>query len=475
MTAPIFVDDMPLTPFLGNVKQRIEGAFVRLLGLGPGLTLRWHPRGEPAPGGWLGTFRLEVRTAVGRQFALIARDATGGEAWRVGEVAIELDAGPDGRGLPQEVDVTEAVAAIRARFEGGQAPVHEVDELRTALALRREFPNQSDEVLFRRVERTTSGTVGMLRLGFRCNQDCFFCPQSRAWQGPDDDLLRTWLDELGAGGLKILTITGGEPTIYPVFAEIVHRAVHHWGMAVFAQTNAVQFAKDSYVDKMREAGLHGLFVSLHSHLEEVSDAVTRAPRTWARTVRGIENAQRAGFGVAINCCVERNNFQTLPEHARFIVERFVKPFQTNPLVSVDYSQPGAYFHGELMQGSIVPYDEIEPFLAPALRILTDAGVAVNATGTCGFVPCMFRSDPSVIPWRKRSRFDDQDLENRRFLDPCRSCAAQPYCVGVRGDVVKWFGDRGLVPYAALPEVQEYRDFDLFQLGLQSLARREGSG
>jgi hypothetical protein len=87
---------------------------------------------------------------------------------------------------------------------------------------------------------------------------------------------------------------------------------------------------------------------------------------------------------------------------------------------------------------------------------------------------MFRSDPSVIPWRKRGRFDDQDLENRRFLDPCRRCAAQPYCVGVRGDVVKRYGDRGLVPYDSLPEVEMYRDFDLFQLGLQILERKRAA-
>jgi MoaA/NifB/PqqE/SkfB family radical SAM enzyme len=283
--------------------------------------------------------------------------------------------------------------------------------------------------------------------------------------------MRTWLDEFGAGGIKILTITGGEPTVYSNFQTLVHRAVHHWGMAVFVQTNAVQFAKDRYVAKILDSGLHGLFVSLHSHSEEVSDRVTRAPKTWKRTVKGIANAQRAGFAVAINCCVERSNYRTLLDHARFIVEHFVDPFPDNPLVSVDYSQPGAYFDPTAMADSIVPYDEVEPYLAPALRVLIDAGVAVNATGTCGFVPCMFRSDPQVIPWRKRERFDVQDLENRRYFDVCRTCAAHPYCVGVRGDVAKRFADRGLVPYPQLPEVKMYRDFDLFQLGRQILARR----
>jgi pyruvate-formate lyase-activating enzyme len=471
MTAPIFVDDMPLTPFLGNVKERITQALERLLGLPGEVSLRWHHIATEEDTQPLVALRLEIRTAVGRQFVLVTRDAVPEDAWQIGGVAVTVDAGADGRGLPCEEDVTQVVAGIRRRFEAGEADVADAKELLTALALRKEFPDQSDEVLFRRVERTTSGTVGMLRLGFRCNQDCFFCPQSRQWQGPDDDLLRTWLDEFGAGGIKILTISGGEPSTYSIFPELVHHAVNHWGMAVFVQTNAVQMAKDSYVTKMLDVGLHGMFVSFHSHLEEVSDRVTRAPRTWARTVKGIQNAQRAGIGVAINCCVEVNNYETLADHAQFIVDNFVTPFPDNPMVSVDYSQPGAYFHAELMEGSVMPYDVIEPYLAPALRILTDAGVPVNATGTCGFVPCMFRADPSLIPWRKRDRFDELDLENRRFTEACRGCAAQPYCVGVRGDVFNQFGDRGLVPYETLPEVEEYRDFDLFQLGLELLTRR----
>lgn len=466
-------DEVALTPFLGNVKQRVGDAFAELLGLPDDLSLRWHPRAGPTDNGWLGTYRLEVRTAVGRQFALRVQDAQGDEAWRVGDLSIEVDAGQDGRGPPRDKDVTDELARLKAWFAGGAAPVEVVARLRSAIELRREFSNFTDEVLFRRIERTTSGTAGVLRLGFRCNQDCFFCPQSRKWQGPDDDLLRTWLDELGAAGIQILTITGGEPTVYPVFTEIVRRASSHWGMAVFVQTNAVQFAKQSYVDKVVDAGLHGAFVSLHSHIEQVSDEITRAPRTWARTIAGLENAQRAGIGVSINCCVERSNYRHLVEHARFIVERFVEPFPENPMVCVDYSQPGAYYHADLMKDSIVPYDEIAPYLTPALRILTDAGVPVNATGTCGFVPCLFHSDPAVIPWRKRGRFDDQDLENRRFLPPCERCAAQPYCVGVRGDVVAQFGDRGLVPYERLPEVSEHRDFDLFQLGLKIAAARAG--
>ncbi len=306
--------------------------------------------------------------------------------------------------------------------------------------------------MYRQLSMGIDGHYGTLRLGFRCNQDCGFCWQSRTWPEPELDVFMRWLDEMAAAGVGELTVTGGEPTLYKGLPQLLERAIRVHGMRVQLQTNAIRLRKAAFVQQLVDTGLEWLFVSLHSPDPTVSDRMTRAPGTWQGTVAGVEQALAHGLRVQLNCVVERANLAQLRDHARFVVERFVRPTPNNPIVSVTYSNPCSYYDASLWQDAVAPLDEVGPEVRAATAILAEAGVAVDVVGSsCGFPPCVFREAPEFIVWADRAEFDTMDVSGRFFPPECDGCAVRDRCLGVRREYYELRGGAGLRPFDSVPE------------------------
>ncbi len=293
-------------------------------------------------------------------------------------------------------------------------------------------------------------TYATIRVGLRCNQDCHFCWQSRQWPDPPADLCKSWVDELAAGGVTNLVFSGGEPTLFKALPELIAHATHTHGMSVGIESNAIQLRKPAMLKKLVEAGLQRALVSFHSFDEATSDRMTRAPGTWRRTVEGVEACLSAGLPIALNCVIERNNYEGLVSHARGIVQRFVEPFPDGRLVQVIYSHPCSYYDASLWHLALVPFDELRPRIVEAARTLMAAGVHVNAAGSCGFPPCVLQDEPSLVPWGQADGFDTADLSGRTYVEACDGCAVRSMCLGVRKEHLEHMGDAGITPYAEVP-------------------------
>ena len=192
-----------------------------------------------------------------------------------------------------------------------------IDALQAALAAWRPFAGMED-----RDFRNGSDTEAIVRVGFRCNQDCGFCRQGRDWPGAPRSVLERWIDEMAAGGVRQLMISGGEPTIYPELLDLVRRA-RAAGLRPWLQTNAIRMAKPGFAQDSVDAGVEGLSVSYHAGDSALSDLLTRAPGTHVRTEAGIRASLRAGMRVGLNCVVGRRNLPHLPATAERIVAEFV--------------------------------------------------------------------------------------------------------------------------------------------------------
>jgi MoaA/NifB/PqqE/SkfB family radical SAM enzyme len=328
----------------------------------------------------------------------------------------------------------------------------------------------------RRVEHTEAGTLGVLRLGFRCNQRCAMCFQGRSWPDPPAELVRTWLDELGAAGVDMLMLTGGEPTVFPELPELIERASQRYGMEVHLQTNGVMLADAEYLAMLVEAGLAVVSVAFHSADPAASDELTGSAGGHERTVRGIENALGANLLVLLVACVEDATVGGLEQYAEFVVRELVRPFSDNSVARVEFLQPGGYYDEERMARTMTPLDRVAAPMVAAARLLRDAEVDLEIGGACGFPQCVFHEAPDLVPWRHRGEPDRRGVYWRDYDDTCGRCAAAGYCLGLREEYRRIHGAAGVLPYDALPQAAAAADRSIERLRRRAdalRARRQG--
>lgn len=340
--------------------------------------------------------------------------------------------------------------ALCARFQQATEPTGLRDALRKALGAlpsskeRFESANLHFETygwdLYHHTESDARSQHGMMRLGFRCNQDCAFCWQGRDWP----ETARPWRDRmerLAARGVQKLVITGGEPTLYPELPEIIADATRR-GWSTVLQTNATALSVPRVRARLVAAGLDGAFVSLHSADPTVSDTITQAKGTWKRTIRGIHGALEDGIWVRLNCVVEKRNLEGLVEHARFVVEHFG---DAPGMVGVQYSHLSSSFDPDAFARLAVPLDAVRPRLLAAAQLLLAAEVDVEVLSGCGFPPCLFAKTPTLL---RTLHQDFQPFERdgrNNGCQTCRQCTWRSACRGPRQEYLQVFGERGLIP------------------------------
>ena len=87
---------------------------------------------------------------------------------------------------------------------------------------------------------------------------------------------------LRRSGLSIVTICGGEPTLWRRLPELLQRATGTHQLAVHMNTNAIKLRNRDFAQSLRAAGLTSIMVSLHATDPVLSDTMTRSPGTHGR-------------------------------------------------------------------------------------------------------------------------------------------------------------------------------------------------
>jgi len=446
VAAPVRPTSEALTSFLGLPRRRVVQALQRLFELPAGFAFDWFDARTDA--GRSGGLAIAITTPEGRALRFeLAEAGSVQRPWARGGgiVAILLPGDQEGAFLP--ADIARLRRHVVERLQHLDAPSERplVDELRRSLGDVRRYRGLNDTAYRQISARTDGSPFGFLRLGFRCNQRCAMCWQQRTWPDAPEAYPSLWLDEMAAAGVRDVSLTGGEPTLYPRLLDLVDRAARHHGMTVSLQTNAIRLARGDLAARLRAAGLTEVLVSFHGATAEVAEALTGAPGSHAATVAGIQACLAAGLSVSLNAIVERRTLPYLPEHAREVLRLFVAAHPENPVRNVDYSHPCRYADAAEWARAVVPFDEVRRWLAEARRILVDGGVGVSLLGSCGWPDCVVPEGPAPSTRPGRDDLDVQDVAGRIFLAPCEGCGARRTCLGVRREYVDVHGARGLIP------------------------------
>lgn len=133
----------------------------------------------------------------------------------------------------------------------------------------------------------------------QCNLRCTYCMPEEGVQFKEKDMvLRTdeilrVVELLARMGVRKVRYTGGEPLVRPDILEIVERTVETPGVkAVHMTTNGLLFPR--YAEKLRDAGLTGVNISLDTLDAEKFEQITRRSGI-EKVLESIELACKLGF------------------------------------------------------------------------------------------------------------------------------------------------------------------------------------
>jgi len=137
----------------------------------------------------------------------------------------------------------------------------------------------------------------------RCNLTCPVCFANANAAGyvyePDFETVRKMLQALRnqkpvAG--RIVQFSGGEPTIYPRFLDVLRMAKEMGFSHLQAATNGLKFTDLEFAEQCKEAGLHTLYLQFDGVCDDVYRR-TRGESLWERKLRCIENVRKAGLKI----------------------------------------------------------------------------------------------------------------------------------------------------------------------------------
>jgi len=150
---------------------------------------------------------------------------------------------------------------------------------------------------------TSHTGLANLDLTNRCNLTCPVCFANANAAGylyePDFETVRKMLqalrDQRPVAG-RIVQFSGGEPTIYPRFLDVLRMAKEMGFSHSQVATNGIKFTDLEFAEQCKEAGLHTLYLQFDGVCDDVYRR-TRGESLFEKKQRAIENCARAGLKI----------------------------------------------------------------------------------------------------------------------------------------------------------------------------------
>lgn len=215
-----------------------------------------------------------------------------------------------------------------------------------------------------------------LALTYRCNNRCVHCynEASRAKKEITTSQWKQALERVWNLGIPHVVFTGGEPTLREDLPELVVYA-EQLGLITGLNTNGRRLADQAFLDRLVDAGLDHVQITLESHEETIHDQITAAPNAWAQTTAGIRNALKTPLFVMTNTTLLKSNSGKLKETLEFLATLGVPTVGLNGLI---YSGRGAATNEEIAES------ELE-----ALLVIAKAHTAQSGQRLIWYTPTLY--------------------------------------------------------------------------------------
>ena len=156
-----------------------------------------------------------------------------------------------------------------------------------------------------------------------CAYACVHC-RADAMHTPDPNELNTeealrLIDRLAEFGSPILVFTGGDPMMRRDLHQLIAYATQK-GLRCSLTPTATALPTTARLEKVREAGIRRIALSLDAPRSEIHDTFRQVPGSWQRTMDILHRAQWIGLSVQVNTTVAKHNVDILDEMILFLQE-----------------------------------------------------------------------------------------------------------------------------------------------------------
>ncbi len=147
-------------------------------------------------------------------------------------------------------------------------------------------------------------------LTYRCQLNCKHCyidrNSSRAQEMSPAQWTTIFREAAELGDMNLL-LTGGEPTLYPAFWELLEELGND-GFFIRLFTNAYDYNEEK-VERLVQANVRFIEVSLHGADARTQDAFSGVPGSFERIIRSLRLFREAGLFVKIKTSLLKENYR----------------------------------------------------------------------------------------------------------------------------------------------------------------------
>ena len=286
--------------------------------------------------------------------------------------------------------------------------------------------------------------------GYACNQKCICCPcekDQRLKKVIEIKELQKEIDRMVEIGVTDVTVSGGEPTVYPNFFEVITYLVNK-DLNIHILSNSEKFANIEFAKKFVET-TRGKNVTVtttfHSYKELEHEKQNGSKGSFNRSLNGLKFLDENNIQVSLKQCITSYNYKDLKNFIKFLTDNFSAraeiQFWGIDLCGMDEKSARKYF---------VEFKEIKPYIEEALDYFESINTNRNQLLTLNNLPlCMcdcYYWNYFTLP-SNRYYIDYKDQEEHSFSQnfglpfiACKSCNFAKYCKGTYLSVYDMFGN-----------------------------------
>jgi len=240
------------------------------------------------------------------------------------------------------------------------------------------FPFQRSIIKGISVVRLKSPIFAQFELTPFCQNNCVFCyniwkegglSNSKALSRNQVNII---LDKLLACEVFSIIYSGGEPTLYRFLTEAIHKMAYQ-KVEVSMISNGLLFTKDGFLQRLLDAGLTSIQISMHHFKRKINDQITQNAASFELCRNGIRKALDVfgPEGISVNMVVCKPTVTDVYQMGQFLHNLGVTQFSAG---MVSYSGLAAK-NNLLVDGKdlIKVYRQLE-------KLNTDLGMDVGFTG-----------------------------------------------------------------------------------------------